>query len=259
MATRTILFVHGLFMTYRCWDAWTGFFKDRGYDCRALPYPGRDAPVEALLQAHPDPALGHLTLAQVIDSYQTSIQAMPEPPAIIGHSLGGLITQVLLSRGLGAAGVAIDSAPPLGVLTTKWSFVKSNWPILNPLHAASEPYLMPFEAFQYAFVNDLPPADQRLAYDRQVVPESRRLGSGALSDAARVDFSAKKVPLLLIAGSTDHIIPSSLNRTNFERYRNNPSPTEFKEFSGRTHFGIGQAGWQEIAQFVLEWLKKQGI
>jgi pimeloyl-ACP methyl ester carboxylesterase len=259
MPERTIVFVHGLFMTNRCWNQWADFFEAKGYTCLALPYPRRDQSVEALRKAHPDPALGRLTLEAVIESYQKSIRVMAEPPVLIGHSLGGLIVQVLLQGGVGAAGVAIDSAPPLGVLTTQWSFVKSNWPILNPVIPSSEPYFMPFEDFEYAFVNGLAPAEQHAAYDQQVVPESRRLGRGVLSNAARVDFKRKTAPLLMFAGSSDHIIPAGLNRTNFAKYKNNPSVTEFKEFPGRTHYGIGQMGWEEMAGFVAAWLEKQKL
>jgi pimeloyl-ACP methyl ester carboxylesterase len=259
MATKTILFVHGLFMTYRCWDAWVARFEARGYHTMALPYPGRDAPVEVLRRNHPDPSLGRLTLGQIVDSYEKAVIAMPEKPIIIGHSMGGLITQILLNRGLGAAGVAIDSAPPGGVLTTKWSFLKANWPMLNPFISGSTPHQMSFEQFQYAFVNGLPLADQRAHYDQQVVPESRHAARGALGKVAQIDFDRPRAPLLLLAGSTDNIIPASLNKTNYQKYQNCPSITDFKEFPGRTHYGMGQSGWEELADFVLGWIKKIGV
>ena len=120
---------------------------------------------------------------------------------------------------------------------------------------------MPFEHFQYTFVNDLPLSEQRKAYDADVVPESRRLGRGGLSSAARVDFKKPHAPLLLIAGENDHIMPASLNRTNFNRYRKgNPNATtEFREFPGKAHYSIigGNAGWQEVADYALDWAAGQ--
>src|SRR5690606_1835722 len=115
-----------------------------------------------------------LKLNHIVDSMETFIKGLDEKPAIIGHSMGGLVVQVLLQRDVAVAGVAIDPAPPAGVFTTEWSFVKSNFPAINPL-LLSQPVKMTFEHFQYAFANSLPLDEQRAAYDRYVVPESRRV------------------------------------------------------------------------------------
>lgn len=123
-------------------------------------------------------------------------------------------------------------SPLQGILSTKWSFIRSSWAALNPLISSGTPYYMTFPQFQYAFANTLPLAEQKAAYDAEVVPESRRLQRGALSSLASVDFTRRRAPLLFIAGEKDHIIPSSLNRANYERYKGSPSVTEFKEFPG---------------------------
>lgn len=261
MLSSTVLFIHGMFMTYRCWDGWVNRFKSQGYACVALPWPGRDLPVEELRKKHPDPALGRLTLDQVVEAHAQAIQTMDEPPILIGHSMGGLVTQILLNRGLGAAGVAIQSAPPFGVLSASWPFLKSNWPILNPFYPASAPLKMSFEHFQYAFVNGLPLDDQKAIYEQQAVPESRRVGRGVLAGVARLDFKKPHPPLLMTSGSNDHIIPASLNRSNFARYQGSGSASraEYKEFSGRCHYGLGQHGWEEMADTILAWLRKQGV
>jgi pimeloyl-ACP methyl ester carboxylesterase len=144
--------------------------------------------------------------------------------------------------------------PPQGVIPLSWSFFRSTWPVINPLVPASRPYLMSFRHFQYTFVNDLPLAEQRAAYDTYVVPESRRLARGGLSRAARVDFGRPHAPLLLIAGEKDHIMPASLNRQNYRRYAKSPSVTEFKQFPGRAHYSIiGGEGWEEVADYAVEW------
>jgi pimeloyl-ACP methyl ester carboxylesterase len=254
MESKTIAFIHGNFVSKRCWDPWVSRFEQRRYTCHPIAYPGRDKPVAVLREELSDPRLSKLTIADVIEHHVRVIRALDEKPVIIGHSFGGLLTQLMLQRDLGVAAIAIDSVPPPGVISLKWSFIRSLWPVVNPLIPASRPYLMPFSHFQYTFTNDLPLAEQRAAYDAYVVPESRRLGRGGLTRAARVDFARRRAPLLLIAGELDHIMPASLNRRNFRRYRKSPSVTDFKEFPGRAHYSIiGGKGWEEVADFALDW------
>jgi pimeloyl-ACP methyl ester carboxylesterase len=258
MTSKTIVFIHGMFMTPLCWEQWAAYFQSRGYTCAAPAWPGRDRPVEDLRRAHPDPALGRLTLAEVVEHMAGFVRALPGKPVLIGHSMGGLVVQLLLQQGLGAAGVAIDSAPPAGVFTAQWSFLKANFSMINPFVPAGRPRRMSFQDFQYAFVNGIPPEEQQAAYDRYVVPESRGGPRPSLTSVGRVDFRKPHAPLLLIAGSDDTIIPAGLNRTNYARYRASPSVTDIKEFPGRVHFIIGQSGWEEVADYVLAWLKEKG-
>ncbi len=256
MSTKTIVFIHGMYMIPQCWENWTSFFNTQGYTCFAPAWPGRDQPLETLRQECLDPELGKLTLKKVYWNYRDLIDSMPEKPVLIGHSMGGLIVQLLLQENLAVAGVAIDSAPPRGVLTARWSFIRSNFPHISPFASASKPIRMSFSRFQYTFVNGLPMTEQEAAYLKYVVPESRRVPRQSLT--AKIDFSKPHPPLLLIAGSNDHLIPSSLNRTIYKRYKSSASMTVFKEFPGRTHYIIGQRGWEEVASYVLGWLKEIG-
>jgi pimeloyl-ACP methyl ester carboxylesterase len=254
MTGTTIVFIHGNFVTRRGWEPWVARYKDRGHTCIAIAWPGRDKPVAELKRNPDDPFLGKLSIGEVIDHHVRTIEALPAKPIIIGHSYGGLLTQLMVQRDLAAAAVAIDSVPAQGVLTLKWSFLRSLWPVLNPFIPASRPYYMPFEHFQYTFANDLPLEEQRAGYDRDIVPESRRVAWGALSRAARVDFQRPHAPLLMIAGEKDHIMPASLNLSNYKRYRKSPSRAEFKEFPGRTHYSvIAGPGWEEVADYALDW------
>lgn len=252
--TRTIVFIHGNFVTRHCWDGWVTRYEKLGYTCIPIAYPGREGS-PASLRKNPDSALmASLSLARVIDHHVTAIRALNEKPIVIGHSFGGLLTQLMVQRDLPAAAVAIDSVPPQGVLTLKWSFYRSTFPALNPFLPASNPYMMSFKHFQYAFANELSVAEQRVAYEKDMVPESRRLSRGGLTSAARVDFKRRRSPLLLIAGEKDRIMPAALNRTNFRRYRKSPSVTEFKEFPGRSHYSIiAGKGWEEVADYALDW------
>ncbi len=169
--------------------------------------------------------------------------------------MGGLVVQLLLQQDLAVAGVAIDPAPPAGVFTTEFSFLKANFPAINPFQL-HQPVMMSFEQFQYAFVNTLPMDEQRAAYDRYLVPESRGVPTSSLGAAGKVDFNRPRRPLLITAGQKDHIVPASLNRSNYKKYKG-PSITEFKEFAGRDHFLIGSRGWEEVADYCLAWLNQK--
>ncbi len=259
MKPNPIVFIHGMYMTPLCWENWQDFFQAKGYRCIAPAWPGRDKPVQTLRKNHPDPELGGLTLTQVIEHHARLIQDLHEKPILIGHSMGGLIVQLLLQKNAGVAGVAIDSAPPQGVFSMELAFLKSNWPHINPFVSQANPIQMTLERFQYTFVNNLPVELQQAAYERYVVPESRRVPAQSLTKVAAIDFSRSHPPLLLVAGSNDHLIPASLNQTNYRKYKHSPSITDYKEFSGRTHFTIGQSGWEEVAGYIADWLDEKAV
>jgi len=254
MDTKTIVFIHGLYMTPLCWEDWVKRFEAKGYRCLAPAYPSRDKSIKELQT--PDAALGKLTLTNIVEHFTNQINALDEKPIIIGHSMGALTTQLLINRGLGSAGIAIDSAPPSGVFTTTPSFLKANWGHITPFVDQSSPVVMSFERFQYAFVNDMPVEEQRAAFERYVVPESRLIPRESLF-GAKIDFQKPHAPLLLIAGGNDNIIPPDLNEKNYNKYKEGNSVTDFKQFPGRNHFIIGQNGWEEVADYCMEWLAKQ--
>ena len=181
-------------------------------------------------------------------------------PIIIGHSFGGAITQIILDHGFGAAGVAIDSAPLKGIFRLPWASLKSAFPILkNPANSHKAVPLTPHE-FQYAFANTLSPEASLAAYQRYAVPgPGRVLFQAALANmnpraVTRVDFhNNDRAPLLLIAGELDHVAPPSVTRANAKLQQQSQAITAYKEFSGRTHFILGQPGWQAVADFALSW------
>lgn len=251
MSAKTVVFIHGMYMTPLCWEDWEKRFQAKGYTTLAPAWPGRQRSVQELQT--PDTELGKLTLSDILEHVGSVIQAAGEKPILIGHSMGGLVAQLLHNRGLASATIAIDSAPPTGVFTTAFSFLKANWPHVTPFANPNSPVVMSFERFQYAFVNGMREDAQRAAFERYVVPESRRVPRQSLF-GAKVDFKKEQTPLLLIAGGSDHIIPAVLTRTNYKKYAANSSVTHFKEFSERNHFLLGQENWEEIADFCLEWI-----
>lgn len=254
--TATVVFIHGMFVTPKCWDGWVERFQARGYRCLAPAWPLHDRPIQEQRARHPDAELGALSIPALVEHFERIVKDVGEPPILVGHSMGGLLVQLLVQRGLARAGVAIDSAPPKGVASFKWSFLRSNWPVISPFVDKNQPFFMSLAQFVYTFVHTLPPEEQRAAYDAHVVPESRIVGRGTLSDAAKIDFQKPHAPLFFVAGELDRIIPASLNASNHARYKDAGSITDFKMFEGRTHYIIGQPGWEEVADEVDGWIRR---
>jgi pimeloyl-ACP methyl ester carboxylesterase len=255
--TKSIVFVTGAFVSNSCWDDWRIFFESNGYSTVAPPWPFKNGAAAELRARQPDDTdLAALTLTQLIDCYAEIVKKYREKPIIIGHSLGGLITQILVNRDLVAAGVAIHSAPTSGVFPYEFSFLKAGWKSLGLFTSLRKTYLMSFKDWQYAFVNGMPFIEQKAVYDKFIIPESKRVTRGGLTNAAKVDYKKQHAPLLLISGSNDNIIPAHLNKRNYKRYQKNISILEYKEFPGRNHFVLGQTTWKEDADYILDWLRK---
>jgi pimeloyl-ACP methyl ester carboxylesterase len=252
--SKSIVFITGAFVSHSCWNDWKFYFESQGYSCIAPPWIHKDAPADVLRSRQPDAGIASVRLASLLEYYAEQIKALPEKPIAIGHSLGGLLTQLLLQRDLVAAGVAIHSVPPQGVIPTQFSFYWSTWKSLGFFTSARKSYLMSFKDWQYAFTNGMPLEQQRKAYETFAIPESKLVLRDGLSSVAKVDFKKAQAPLLFVAGSTDHCVPSALNRTNFNKYRNNQSVTGFKEFEGRNHFVLGQPTWKEDADYIFNWI-----
>ncbi|HXB08926.1 MAG TPA: alpha/beta hydrolase [Puia sp.] len=256
-SSKTIVFITGAFVSNRCWDEWRVYFEAKGYKTLAAPWPNKNAGAEELRSRHPDAAIAANRLAALTDYYSNMVEQLPEKPILIGHSIGGLLVQLLLQRELGAAGIAIHSVPPQGVMTFKWSFLKAGWGALGFFTSTRKSFLMSFKQWQYAFTNGMPCEEQKQAYYRFAIPESKLIVRDTITGAARIDFKKPHAPLLLTSGSTDNTIPASLNYSNYKRYRKGGSVTDYKEFKGRNHFVLGQSTWKEDAAFILDWIQKQ--
>lgn len=255
--SKTIVFITGAFVTHLGWEPWKAFFESKGYTTLAPPWPFKEeSPVE-LRARHPDgnPGLANLTLDEVVDHYAAIVRDQPEKPIVIGHSLGGLIAQIIVNREPVAAGVAIHPVSPQGIIPYEFSFLKASFKALGLFTDQSETYLMSFEDWQYAFVNEMTLEEQQAAYEANTIPESKSVTRGGLTSAAHIDFEKPHPPLLITSGSLDHIIPAHLNKRNFEAYAQNGSVLRYKEFEGRNHFVLGQPTWPEDAEYILDWLE----
>lgn len=254
--SKSIVFITGSFVSNTCWDEWRTYFESKGFSTIAPSWPHKNASVAELRSRHPhhDKELALLTLKELKDYYANIIKSLPEKPIVIGHSYGGLLTQLMVNEGLAAAGVAIHSVPPKGVFPYEFSFLKAGWKSLGVFTSIEETYMMSFEDWQYAFVNGMSLEAQQAAYDTYTIPESKTVTRDALSNEAEVDFKKAHVPLLLTAGDIDHIIPAHLNNRNFKAYENNGSVTDYKIFTNRNHFVLGQPTWKEDADYIYNWL-----
>ena len=250
--SKTIVFIHGLFQNPNSWAEWQKYFEAKGYRCYAPAYPFHEGKADSL-RKNINLELGKLTFAQVIDSLSAFIDSLPEKPILIGHSMGGLAVQKLIEFKKGVAGICIDAAPPKGIFSFKWSFLKANLPTINPLKGNSV-CVPTLKWFHYAFCNTMTMEQTQIEYNKFVVPESRNIPRTSTGKQGKIDFNKPHSPLLFIAGEKDHIIPSSLNKKNFEAYRDKNSKTDFKEFAGRTHYICGQQNWEEVAAYINEWI-----
>jgi len=213
------------------------------------------------LQRGPDPRFGKLGIGEIVDNYASIIRELDTPPILVGHSFGGLFVQMLLDRGLGAAGVAIDPAPPKGVLPGL-NAVRASLPVLLGWASWERVRWMSPKSFQWGWVHTLSEAEQRAAYERHVVPTSGRLFLQALlaplTDVTKVNYrNHLRAPLLIIAGELDRTVEAKMNLANFRKYERSTAVTDYREFPGRTHWIIGQPGWEEVADHAMDWLARQ--
>lgn len=251
--SKTIVFIHGLFLNNKSWTEWEAFFKEKGYTIYTPAYPGHEGIPSELRKNAPD-SLGYVSFTDVVKKMEAFIETLPEKPIVIGHSMGGLVAQKLIEKDLAEAAIIISSAPPKGVNTLKFSFAKSNLGLLNPFKGNSIHYPTK-KWFHYAFTNTLSRESSDSIFDEFVVPESRNIPRETLKKAGKIDFKKPHAPMLFISGKEDHIIPASLNKKNFTRYKDEKSIREHKIFEGRDHFIAGEDGWKEVANYVYSWLK----
>lgn len=170
--------------------------------------------------------------------------------------MGSLITQIRVNRGVVATGVAIHSVPPQGIIPVEFSFLKATHKALGLFTSTQKPFMMSFKNWQYAFTNGQPLEEQQRTYEKYTVPESKKMVRDGLTSAAKVDFKREHAPLLILAGSTDHTIPASLNFRNYKKYAKNNSVTDYKELEGRNHNVLSQPTWKEDADYILYWINQ---
>ena len=264
MGTNNIVLIHGLWMTPLSFEYWAHHYTELGYSVYAPSWPGMDRDIRALRRT-PE-TYAQIGIKQIIDRYEQAVIELGEPPILIGHSLGGLVVQALLDRGLGACGVAIASAPIKGIWTFPYSTIRVVTPqLINPRNNHRCVPLTPAQ-FHYAFMNTSSREESFHIYQRYAVPgpdhvlfQTELANFNPFAESAVNVRRNNRAPLLMIAGAADHVSPPSVVKANVKAYRHSTATTEYKEFQDRTHFIIGQSGWQEVANYALDWVRDQEL
>ena len=263
MASNNIVLIHGLWMTPLSFEYWSHHYRERGYSVHTPAWPCMEADIRALRRT-PE-RYADLSIRQIVDHYERVVLGLEEPPILIGHGFGGFVVQSLLDRGLGTCGVAVASTPIKGIWTLPYTTMRMVTPQLIGTRTRGCVRL-PVSLFHHAFMNTSSREEAQRIYDRYVVPGSRRV----LLQAELANFNPfaatsinvrrnNRAPLLMIAASQDRLTPPGMVRANARAYRHSLAITEYREFPGRTHFIIAQSGWQEVANYALDWVFDQQL
>lgn len=249
-----IVMIHGMWGGAWCWDNFKHFFEEKGYQC-----------FTPILRHHnvdpkdiPNPSLGRTSLIDYAQDLEEYIHKLDNKPIIIGHSMGGLLAQILGSRELGKAIVLLTPASPSGINALKYSVIRSFWSILSKWGFWRNPHLIPFNAAVYSMMHLLSDSEKKVYYDRLVYESGRaakEIGFWLfdLKGAAKVDESKVTCPVLVISGAEDRITPSSVVRKVAKKYKN---VSTYEEFENHAHLVIVEPGWEDIAEFVSDWLNQ---
>ncbi len=263
-AARTpVVFIHGLWVHGESWRPWIEMFRRKGYDAVAAKWPGEAETPEATRKNAA--VMASYGLGELADFITGQLSLFKEKPVLIGHSVGGLLAQTLLGRGLGAAGVAIDATPFKGA-DVSLSAIRTTTPvIMNPLNynrtlSLTEPQ------FRSGFASAVSEKEARELYHKYAIPGPARPVFETVTApfnpraATKVDVrNAKRGPLLLVAGAADHTVPPVMVKGMLRAYRRSRAITDFKEFPNRGHSLIMDHGWKELADYTLNWLHAKGF
>lgn len=252
--SKSIILIHGLFVNNTSWSKWKTYFENKGYTVYTPANPGHDGnPSELRLNTHPQ--LTKTGFEDVVNNIIRLIDTLPEKPIVIGHSLAGLAVMKLIEMEKALAGISIDGAPPKNVFAP-WDTIKVVLPVVNPFKGSS-PFLGSKEWYHNAFFNNFSKTESDQLYEKVAVPESRKIARDTLlTSFANVDFKKAHAPLLFIAGEKDHIFSAQFTQKIASSYKNASSKVDYKSFAGRSHFICGEKGWEEVADYILNWLNK---
>ena len=256
-----VVFIHGLWLLPSSWDRWAAVFAEAGYAPLTPGWPDDPATV-AEAKEHPE-VFAHKTVGQVADHYAEVIGKLKKKPAVIGHSFGGLLTQIMAGRGLARVSVAIDPAPFRGVLPLPVSALRSASPVLHNPANRNRAVPLTYDQFRYGFANAVSEDEAKQLYDAFAVPAS----GAPLFQAATANFNPwteakvnsknpKRGPLLIISGENDHVVPWAIANASFKKQKRNENPTEIVEMPGRGHALTIDSGWREVADTALTFIKR---
>ena len=256
-----VVFIHGLWLLPSSWDRWATVFEEAGYVALTPGWPDDPDTVEQANE-HPE-VFARKTVGQVADHFSEVIGRLDTKPAVIGHSFGGLLTQIVAGRGLAAVSVAIDPAPFRGVLPLPISALKSASPVLGNPANRNRAVPLTYEQFRYGFANAVSEEEARQLYETYAVPAS---GAPIFQAAAanlnpwteaKVDTrNPERGPLLIISGEKDHTVPWAIANASYKRQKRNEGVTEIVEIPNRGHALTIDSGWREVADTALEFVRR---
>ena len=256
-----VVFIHGLWLLPSSWDRWATVFEEAGYTTLTPGWPDDPETVEEA-QAHPE-VFANKTVGQVADHYEEVIGTLEKKPAVIGHSFGGLLTQILAGRGLSSASVAIDPAPFRGVLPLPISALKASAPVLTNPANRHRAVPLTYEQFRFAFTNAVGEDEAKELYETFAVPAPGaplfQAASANLNPwtEAKVDSkNPKRGPLLIVSGEKDHTVPWAIANASYKKQKRNEGVTEIVEIPNRGHSLTIDSGWREVADTALAFVKR---
>ncbi|WP_295104229.1 alpha/beta hydrolase [uncultured Microbacterium sp.] len=257
-----IVLIHGLWMTPKSWDTWAERFRAQGHEVIIPGWPGIDDRSVEDIRRDPS-ALKGIGLKQIADNYERIIRALPVKPIIMGHSFGGVLTQMLADRGLGAAYVGVAPGQTAGVTALPLSTLWTGTPILSNPFGINGAKPLSKRHFHFTFGNDLPRAASDALWEEYAVNSYNKVFFEGVTSVlnekggvTHVDYArADRAPLLVITGEIDHVVPPAIGRAIVKKYHSSGSTAivEYKEYAGRTHRLVSQDGWEEIADYALTW------
>jgi len=256
-----VVFIHGLWLLPRSWDRWASVFEKNGYTALTPGWP--DDP-ETVAEANANPEVfAHKSVGQVADHYAAVIERLDRPPALVGHSFGGLLAQILAGRGLSVATVAIDPAPFRGVLPLPISALRSASPVLTNPANRNRAVPLSYEQFRYAFANAVGEEEAKQLYETYAVPASGepifQAASANFNPWTEAKVNSKnpdRGPLLILSGEKDHTVPWAIANASYKKQKRNDNVTEIKEMTGRGHSLTIDSGWQEVADTALAFVQR---
>ncbi len=257
--THTIVLIHGAWLNAHSWEGFKSRYEAKGHTVVAPSWPHDERPPQEL-RASPHPDLRNVGYQRILDHYEREIRALAEEPILIGHSAGGAFTQMLLNRGLGVAGVAIDPAPTSGVLVGRNTII-STLPVFLSFGSWRRVMTMSRKFFGTRFAQTVPAAQQQAMYDRYIVPTPGKVyWDGLLNRVGKIRWdNPDRAPLLLIGGGKDLIAEASLTEAIYKKQKRAPSRTELKIYPDRSHWTCLDPGWEEVADYALDWAVRNAV
>ncbi len=253
--SKTIVMIHGMFGSSWCWDWFKPYFENKGYKCHTPILRHHDiSPLE-----NPPKELGTTSLNDYVNDLEKYILKLDEKPILIGHSMGGLLVQLLAAKGLGTKAVMFTPASPSGINALSWSVFKCFSRFFTTWAFWRKPYRISYKLAVYAFLHLMPEQEQKQAYNL-LVPESGRAAAEIglwmfdKNNASKVDETKIHCPMLITSASKDRIVPASVVKKVYKKYIRN---AEYKEFENHSHWLIGEQGWEDVADYVAKWLDKK--